>query len=54
MFRKGSVIYRLKTPNAEISKSTGEQLIRMRRLLVIEHCDLIRNSFWEKNPDLLI
>jgi tRNA(His) guanylyltransferase len=54
MFRKGSVLYRSKTPSTEISKTSGEELVRMRLLLVTDHCDLIGNSFWDQHPDLLI
>ena len=52
-FRKGSVVYRKHLPCDETSKTTGAPVVRMRRRVVMEHVDLIRDVFWNENKDLL-
>lgn len=53
IFRKGSVLYRGKVKSTEKSKNTGEDVIRLRPSIITDHCDLIGESFWKANPNLL-
>ncbi|GAB5591548.1 tRNA-His guanylyltransferase [Umbelopsis nana] len=53
VYRKGSVIIRLETEVKSTSPTTGEEVVRLRRLPTVLHEDIIRIDFWKDHPELL-
>lgn len=51
-FRKGSVVVRQES-EVTTTNTRGEQVKRMKRLPTVLHVDLIRDHFWQENPDIL-
>jgi tRNA(His) guanylyltransferase len=53
MFRKGSIITRELIDSVEVSKYSGQEIIRKRKSIVVQHCDLIKDEFWDARPSIL-
>ncbi|KAL1915009.1 uncharacterized protein VTP21DRAFT_7714 [Calcarisporiella thermophila] len=53
MYRKGSVLVRKETDIPVVNSKTGEPAIRRKKVLTVLHCDIIGDSFWNENPNLL-
>lgn len=54
MYRKGSVVFRRSSEVTEVSsRDNRTEVKRMRNLVVVEHCDIIGDSFWQDNPQIL-
>ncbi|CAO3682494.1 unnamed protein product [Umbelopsis vinacea] len=53
VYRKGSVIIRQETEVKSISPKTGEEVVRLKRLPVVIHDDIIGDQFWKHHPELL-
>lgn len=51
-FRKGSVLYSDKRNVTEIGKN-GKEVVRSRRVIVVDHCDIIGEEFWKNHPHIL-
>ncbi|KAI8900664.1 tRNAHis guanylyltransferase-domain-containing protein [Globomyces pollinis-pini] len=43
----GSTLVRETKAVNEISKNTGEGIVRKRKMVLIKHCDIIGNDFWQ-------
>jgi tRNA(His) guanylyltransferase len=53
MHRRGSVLRRARAPEAVKTRPDGEQVVRLRTRVVVEHCDIIGDTFWSEHPELL-
>jgi hypothetical protein len=52
MFRKGSFVFR---KDAEVSKesSDGAAVKKRKKIVTVEHEDIIGDNFWDQNPGIL-
>jgi tRNA(His) guanylyltransferase len=53
MYRKGSVLYREEMESNEVSKNTGLPVKRKRKMITIQHIDIIGDTFWNDQDRLL-
>lgn len=53
IYRKGSVITREIKAVSETSTKTGQEVTRNRKLITVQHVDIIGNQFWESRPGLI-
>ncbi|KAI9204162.1 tRNAHis guanylyltransferase-domain-containing protein [Polychytrium aggregatum] len=52
LYRKGSVLHRKQIQSIEASATDGSPVVRRRKVVVIEHCDIIGDAFWTENQIL--
>ncbi|KAF9618438.1 hypothetical protein IFM89_001161 [Coptis chinensis] len=53
MFRKGSSVFRDKLKVVVKNRENGDPVVRLRKKVIVEHCDIIGESFWREHPSLI-
>ncbi|KAJ2897791.1 tRNA-histidine guanylyltransferase 1-like [Coemansia aciculifera] len=52
IFKKGSVLLRSLVP-IDMTDKDGNSIVREKKVVQIEHCDIIRDRFWREHPGIL-